>query len=190
MRLLLNLFSGDGWSGVKESPSLSRSFGKLMGQNVKRILFVCTGNICRSPMAEAFTRARIPESLKSDLKISSAGTFAWIGQPASSLAVGVLEEVGIDLAAHRSRELSKKMIDKADLIVAMAGEHKDAVIGTSPDSESRVIVMGELDNRRGNPDIMDPLGGDRGTYARTRDEISGLIRLLIDYLIDKFELKK
>ena len=157
---------------------------------MKRILFVCTVNICRSPMAEALTRAKIQESLSSDLEISSAGTYAWRDQPASSLAIEVLEEAGIDLSAHRSRELSGELIESADLIVAMTGEHKEEVIRISPDSESRVIILGELDDRRGNPDIMDPLGGGRETYARTRDEINALIAPLIEYIVDKFKLKK
>ena len=141
-------------------------------------------------MAKAITLAKIPTSWKNELEISSAGTYGWEGQPASSLSVEVLKEIGVDLSDHRASRLTREMIEQSDLVVVMAGEHKDAVLRMAPEAVPRVIILGELEEGRKTPDIDDPIGGDRTVYERTRDEIDRLTALLIEYLIDKFGLKR
>lgn len=140
-------------------------------------------------MAEGIMNAKIVNSFGNRLEVSSAGTFAWEGHPASALAVEVLDEVGVDITGHRARHLSRDMIETADAIVAMAREHMAEVIRLVPAAKSKVIVLGDLDRSRRSADIDDPIGGDKELYTRVRDEISGLIDNLITYLIDKFKLK-
>lgn len=157
---------------------------------MKRILFICTGNVCRSPMAEGLMRARVPGAWKTELDISSAGTFGWDGQPASSLGVSVMKDLDIDTTNHRARVLTPELVDGADLIVVMEQAHRDEIVRISPGSEEKIVIMGALDPKRGNPDIMDPIGGDRETYARTRDEIDRLVYFLIEYIADRFGLTR
>ncbi len=135
-------------------------------------------------------KARVPREWADSADISSAGTFAWEGHPASSLAVEVLGEAGIDISGHRARHLSRELIEAADLVVAIAYEHKAEVVRLVPDVKSKVIVLGSLDRSRRYDDIDDPIGGDRAVYTRIRDELSGLIDRLIAYLADKFEVNQ
>jgi protein-tyrosine phosphatase len=103
--------------------------------------------------------------------------------------VEVLLEIGVDLSRHRAIRLTKELVDLSDVIVAMTGEHKEAVLAFNPCYASRVLILGELDPERISPDIFDPIGGDRGVYTKSRAEISALIDRLMEYLIEKFKLK-
>ena len=157
---------------------------------MKKILFVCTGNTCRSPMAEAMTVHRMPEAWKGAFAVSSAGTAACDGLKAASNAIKVLEEIGIDLSGHRTRSLTREMLEEADLVVALTGGHKEEILRRFSGSRGRVIVLGELEGRRGNPDIADPIGGDEEAYRVTREEISRLVPRLFDYLIEMYNITK
>jgi protein-tyrosine-phosphatase len=141
-------------------------------------------------MAEAITIARMPESWRKAFSVTSAGTAACDGMKAASTAVNVLEEMGIDLSGHRTKFLTRKMVDEADLVIAMTGEHERDILRLAPDSRSKVIVFGELDSRRENPDIGDPLGRDEEAYRRTGEEIERLVYRLIDYLAELFKVTK
>lgn len=151
-----------------------------------RVLFVCTGNSCRSPIAEALLRARMPASWRKKVEISSSGTGATDGMKAADNAVKVLKEIGIDLSHHRSRRLTKRMIALSDLVVAMEKKHEDEILKLDPSARKKVIVMGSLDPNRVGPDVADPIGGDEEVYRRTRAEIEALTSLLIEFLESKF----
>jgi protein-tyrosine-phosphatase len=141
-------------------------------------------------MAEAITIARMPESWREEFSVVSAGIAACDGMKAAFTAVNVLEEMGIDLSGHRTRFLTRKMVDEADLVIAMTEEHKVEILRLAPGSQGKVIVFGELDSKRENPDIGDPLGGGEEIYRKTRDEIGRLVLRLIDYLADIFKVTK
>jgi protein-tyrosine phosphatase len=109
------------------------------------ILVVCTGNICRSPMAEGFLRDALERRCGEKAPtVSSAGTMGWAGSPASPESVIAARERGSEIEAHVARELNRAMIEDADLIVGMAAEHRDAVATAVPDAAARTFTLKEL----------------------------------------------
>ena len=134
------------------------------------ILFVCTGNTCRSPMAEAYLKNKMPE-----INVQSRGIAA-DGSPISENSVEVMAEIGIDLSGMVSERLTMGDLAKADKIYCMSPSHKTAVaMYTNP---QKVFVLGE--------GIPDPYGGDVGLYAKCRDEIIKAI----DELVEKGEFSE
>ncbi|MBE3594946.1 MAG: low molecular weight protein arginine phosphatase [Candidatus Carbobacillus altaicus] len=145
----------------------------------KRILFVCTGNTCRSPMAEALARRYLGDD---QVDVFSAGLFAIEGENASPEAQLVLEEEGIDLSGHRARILTQEMLDQSDLILTMTRAHKKMLLSLYPEHGQKVWTLkGWVASLKGeaididNEDIPDPFGYDVSVYAKTRDELKTLI---------------
>lgn len=128
-----------------------------------RYLFVCSGNICRSPMAEHFARSLLPDG-----DFSSAGTMAGDGMGPSMGAVAVMAEVGVDITAHRSRDLWS--LDLSDtLIYALHAEHLASIRNFRPDAQA---VLLDPEGRS----IADPYGSDLGAFRRARDEIHAAVQ--------------
>jgi protein-tyrosine-phosphatase len=92
-----------------------------------RVLFICTGNSCRSPMAEGILKKMLRENKVDDFEVSSAGISAPSGVPASLFTMEVSKTRNVDLSQHRSRQLNKQILKKADLILAMSDEHLEYV---------------------------------------------------------------
>jgi protein-tyrosine phosphatase len=106
------------------------------------VLVVCTGNVCRSPIAEGLLRAAFAERLGPDvLEVASAGTMGWTGSGADPRSIRAAGEHGVDISGHRAREVSDEDIARAELIVAMAPEHADAFAG---EASSRTFTLKEL----------------------------------------------
>ncbi|HEY1012492.1 MAG TPA: hypothetical protein VGE07_07270 [Herpetosiphonaceae bacterium] len=139
---------------------------------MKTILFVCYGNICRSPLLEALAAARaLAEALP--LEVRSAGLVAWTGAPATDSMRLAGGELGLDLGAHRARRFSAYHLDQADLVVAATRLQRDEIAGTWPEYAGRVTWLGELAG--GGEDIDDPFLQDAATYRRSAEFMRGLL---------------
>lgn len=160
--------------------------GVLDERTIRRLsrltfLLVCTGNTCRSPMAEGLLRRLLAERIgcgESELadrgyNIESAGTAGFDGMPASQHALAVLGRRGIDLSGHRATALTLETIQRADYILTMTAGHLDVVTAMASDARDRSRLLDEQD-------IEDPLGGDEETYTRCADRIEQALRLRLE----------
>lgn len=139
------------------------AFGKGM-VIAMNILFVCTGNTCRSPMAEGIMKKILPEH-----NISSAGIHTVDGLSASKEAIKVSEEIDVDISSHKSRQITREMAENSDLILCMTNSHKLMIGGV----KSKVFTLGEF--AEVFDEIGDPFGGSIDEYRACRDSIQQLL---------------
>ncbi|MDD5705386.1 MAG: low molecular weight protein arginine phosphatase [Kiritimatiellae bacterium] len=154
------------------------------------MLFVCSGNVCRSPMAAAMLEVR--RGKRSAWCVTSAGTMALAGLPASEEAIVALAEIGIDLTGHRSRPLLAETMTSAALIVPMTRSHRDTLLRLQPQARDKVFLLRGFEPQPGaSQDLEDPIGGSLATYRNCRDAIQaclpGLLRFLRDIGLEDAE---
>src|SRR3954464_8627099 len=131
------------------------------------LLFVCSGNTCRSPMAEALARKVAERRGIADVSVSSAGTNAWDNIPATDEALLVGMERGVDLTGHRARKLTPEIVSEADLIFVMTPGHLERVPALG--GRGKVHVMDEYTSGTTNTCLTDPYGGDLDAYRHPAD---------------------
>ena len=149
---------------------------------MRKVLLVCTGNICRSPLAAVLMQRVLAERSVEGIDVSSAGTGAWDGAPASEGAYLVGLEQGLDLSGHRARLLTRDLVGQADLVLTMARHHRARVDELG--GEGHVFVLGEYGGREGDAaEVSDPFGGDLEVYRSTCAELATLVAAAVDRIV-------
>ena len=145
------------------------------------LLFVCTGNTCRSPMAEAIARGLLEERGWTHVAVRSAGTGAAAGAAASPQAVTVTREHELDLSGHASQQLSPQLVAWADLILAMGSSHL-AAIAELGGGDKVAMITDFLEGERAGSSVADPFGGDEDSYRQTFEQLREAVSALLDRL--------
>ena len=151
---------------------------------MKKILFVCSGNTCRSPLAEGIAKKILSDSLPGQMEISSAGTSAMEGVRASGHSIQVARKHGIDISDHRARLLNKTLIKDSDLIVTMSSKHKDTIGIIEPAGLDYTFLLMDFCGEDG--DIPDPVGSDIEGYKEVFELINSCLEQMKDRL-DTFD---
>ena len=146
-----------------------------------RLLFVCTGNTCRSALAEALARREAIERGLSDVEVSSAGTSAWDGSPASDGALLVALERGLDLSSHRAQQLTRELVQSNDVVLVMGPHHQERAEALGGEGRTHLLSAFAAGTSSGRA-INDPFGGDLDQYRETLVELQSEIRRVFDRL--------
>lgn len=188
----IDLVIDDGRTRFAQSPSVVEVTGSqaklirgsmISEATLKRftgilIVTVCTGNTCRSPMAEVLLKKRLAERMKCAIDeleqrgvmVMSAGISAAAGARAAEEAVNTMKLRGLDLAMHEAQPFSERMVRNADLILTMTRSHREAILGHWPEARNRTFI---ISNERG--DVSDPIGGSAELYRRCAEQIDSYL---------------
>ncbi len=151
----------------------------------KKIVLVCSGNTCRSAMAEAVMRKALADEFggaTEGVSVVSAGIQAREGDPASENAVAAMKEIGLDVGAHRARPLTADVLEGADLVLTMTTRHKQEVLSRHPGLHAEVMTLNEFAGLSGEigPDTPDPFGGPLDVYRETAKHIGLAVARVVE----------
>jgi protein-tyrosine-phosphatase len=138
-------------------------------------------------MAEALFN-KIASANQSDICAESAGLSAGNGVPATDNACAVMRGLGMDIASHRSRRLTRDLIDRADLVLSMSTVHQGRIVGSFPEARNKVVVLGHYAGIRG--DVEDPFGGTLEAYHRCAEQLSRLVGAVYARLVLSDEMRE
>ncbi len=140
----------------------------------KTVIFVCTGNVCRSPMAAGlFFEKLVRQGMAEHVRVRSAGIWALEGRPASAYSLQVMSEHDLDISAHRGRNLTQADVDEAHLMLVMTKRHAAIISRDFQRTEGKVHLLSAMAGP--DYDILDPYGGSLADYRSTSRELQDLI---------------
>ncbi len=135
-------------------------------KNEYGILFVCTGNTCRSPMAEGLLKLKLPADIAVFVSVQSAGILGLTGSPAAANAINAVHEYGVDIMGHVTQPITIDLLRKSNLVLCMARNHHDFLVDKFPTFRDNYFLLKNFaaTKKVQNPDIFDPIGGKLSAY--------------------------
>lgn len=157
-----------------EHPALSSEAALEAAQRAESVLFLCWGNVCRSPLAERYLRAELQARDVEGIEVWSAGLGKYEGRPSPRDAVAVASQYGIDLSDHRSRRTSPRLVEASDVVFVMDYNNYHDLVSRVPEAEERTFFLGAL-LRNGDAIIGDPHGRGRPVFERVYAEVTAAV---------------
>lgn len=146
---------------------------------IRRVLLVCSGNTCRSPMAAALLQHLWHQAKPGwELEVLSAGTGAMPGESATDHALKAMKSRGLDLTGHRSRRVDDSLLSRVDLVLTMSSRHKDHLLMLWPNLAGSVFTLGEYAGE--GADVADPYGGTLTDYEKTAAQLEARLKAIVE----------